>query len=172
VPVTDEQTEALRAFMSFDPSSERLTRDLAGSGRLDGFGALAHAAFVIAVRRRFAPSWTSAQVVGFTAQLRNALRPRGIDLDPKAAEILIRQALGDPVTSEHDDKTQARATTLILIALVADEQLDDNGLDLFMAEARALADARLAARHDAGLGKAKQFGPAYTRIPGAGQRED
>lgn len=155
MPVTDEQTAALRAFLSFDPSSERLTRDLADAGRLDGFGALAHAAFVIAVRRRFAPTWTSAQIVGFTARLRNALRPQGIDLDPKATEILIRKALGDPVTSDGDDKTQARAMTLVLVDLMADEHLSDDSLDAFMAEARALADDRLAARHDGGLGRPK-----------------
>ena len=145
MPVTDEQTAALRAFLSFDTSSERVTRDLADNGRLDGFGALAHAAFIIAVRRRFAPTWTSAQVVGFTARLRNSLRPHGIDLDPRATEILIRQALGDPVTGDHDDKTQARATTLVLVDLMADEQLDDDRLDAFMAEARTLADTRLGA---------------------------
>jgi hypothetical protein len=143
VPVTDEQAAALRAFLAFDPSYQLLTRELAGSGRMHGFGGLVHAAFVTAVRQRFAPTWTSAQIVRFTARLRTALRIQGIDLDPQATEILIRQALGEPVTSDHDDQTQAQVTMIVLGELISDEQLDDGSLDAFMAEARALADTTL-----------------------------
>ena len=97
--MTDEQVTTLRAFLAFDPSCERLTRDLAVGGRLHGFGELVHAAFVTTARRRFASTWTSAQVVRFTAHVRNGLRTHGIDLDPRATEILIRQALGDRIVS-------------------------------------------------------------------------
>lgn len=37
MPVTDEQVTALRAFLAFDPIYERLTRELAASGRWPGF---------------------------------------------------------------------------------------------------------------------------------------
>jgi hypothetical protein len=92
MPVTDEQVRTLRAFLVFDPVYERLTRELAASGRWDGFPELVYSAFVTVVRRRFTPIWTSAQVVRFTAQVRNGLRPHGVDLDPSATEVLIRQA--------------------------------------------------------------------------------
>jgi hypothetical protein len=101
---------------------------------------------VIAARRRFAPTWTSAQIVRFTAQARTGLRTHGVDLDPGATEILIRQALGDRVTSDHDDDTHAQVILFVLGELNCDERLDDAGLDAFLAEARTLADTRLATR--------------------------
>jgi hypothetical protein len=146
VPVTDEQVTALRAFLAFEPSYERLARELFGSGRLHGFGDLVYSAFVTAARRRFAPAWTSAQIVRFTAQARTGLRTHGVDLDPRATEILIRQALGDRVISTHDDETHALVMLFVLGELISDERLDDGCLDAFLAEARALADIRFAAR--------------------------
>jgi len=146
VPVTSEQVTTLRAFLAFDPSYERLTRELAGSGRLHGFGELVYAAFVTAARRRFGPTWTSAQVVRFTARARNGLRTHGIDLDPRATEILIRQALGDRVTSPYDDNTHARVMLFVLGELISEERLDEASLDAFLAKARALADVRLSVR--------------------------
>jgi hypothetical protein len=50
---------------------------------LPGFGKLVYSSFVTAARRRFAPTWTSAQVVRFTARLRNGLRTDRVDLDPR-----------------------------------------------------------------------------------------
>ena len=145
MPVTDEQVRTLRAFLVFDPVYERLTRELAASGRWHGYPELVYSAFVTAARRRFAPTWTSAQVVRFTAQTRNGLRPHGVDLDPAATEVLIRQALGDRVSSNHDDTTHAQVMLYVLGELIASEHLDHAGLDAFLAEARTLADARLAA---------------------------
>jgi hypothetical protein len=140
VPVTDEQVVTLRAFLVFDPLYERLTRELAGTGRWHGFSDLVVSAFVTAARRRFAPTWTSAQIVRFAAQIRNGLRPHGVDLDPLATETLLRQALGDRITSNHDDTTHAQVMLYVLAELIASEHLDQAGLDAFLAEARTLAD--------------------------------
>jgi hypothetical protein len=78
--VTDEQVVTLRAFLVFDPVYERLTRELAGTGRWQGFSELVVSAFVAAAQRRFAPAWTSAQIVRFTAGL-------GVLLDALAAAL-------------------------------------------------------------------------------------
>jgi hypothetical protein len=85
MPVTDEQMTALRAFLAFDPSYQRLVGELSGSGRVHGFGELVYAAFVTAARRRFSPTWTSAQVVRFAGRLRIVLRAYDVDLDPRGA---------------------------------------------------------------------------------------
>ncbi len=95
MPVTDEQVAALRAFLAFDPACQDLVGELSGSGGVHGFGELVYAAFVTAARRRFSPTWTSAQVVRFAARLRVVLRAFDVDLDPRAIEILLRQALGE-----------------------------------------------------------------------------
>jgi hypothetical protein len=146
MPVTGEQVAALRAFLAFDLSYQRLAGELSSSGRAHGFGELVYAAFVIAARRRFSPTWTSAQVVHFAAQLRVVLRAYDVDLDPRATEILLRQALGEGVTSDYDDGTHALVMLFGLGELVSGERLDEAGLDAFVADARALADARLAAQ--------------------------
>ena len=146
MPVTDEQVAALRAFLTFDPSYQRLAGELNTSGRARGFGELVYAAFVTAARRRFSPTWTSAQIVHFAAQLRVVLRAYDVDLDPRAIEILLRQALGEHVTSGYDDGTHALVMLFGLGELASDERLDEAGLDAFVADARTLADARLAAQ--------------------------
>jgi len=145
MPVTDEQVTALRTFLAFDPLYQRLVGELSGGGRVNGFGELVYAAFVTAARRRFSPTWTSAQVVRFAGQLRVVLRGYDVDLDPRAIEILLRQALGERVASDYDDGTHALVMLFGLGELVSDERFDQAGLDAFIADARALADARLAA---------------------------
>lgn len=144
MPVTDEQVTALRAFLAFDPSYQHLVGELSSSGRVHGFGELVYAAFVTAARRRFSPTWTSAQVVRFAGQLRIVLRAYDVHLDPRAIEILLRQALGEGVASDYDDGTHALVMLFGLGELVSDARLDEGGLDAFLAGARALADARLA----------------------------
>ena len=146
MPVTGEQVAALRAFLAFDPSYQRLVGELSSGGRAHGFGELVYAAFVTAARRRFSPTWTSAQVVRFAAQLRVVLRAYDVDLDPRAIEILLRQALGERVTSDYDDGTHALVMLFGLGELISDERFDQTSLDAFLADARVLADARLAAR--------------------------
>jgi hypothetical protein len=146
VRVTDDQVLALRAFLAFDLRYEPLTRQLAAEKRLAGYGELVYAAFRIAVRRRFGPAWTSAEVVRFVARVRINLRELGIDLEPNSAETLIRQALGDPVTSRASDDTHAQVLLFVLGELISGEYLDEAHLDAFMAEARMTADARLAIR--------------------------
>ncbi|MGD0246624.1 MAG: hypothetical protein ABSB59_40715 [Streptosporangiaceae bacterium] len=146
MPVTGEQVTALRAFLAFDPSYQRLAGQLSGSGRVHGFGELVYAAFVTAARQRFSPTWTSAQVVRFAGRLRVVLRACDVDLDPRAIEILLRQALGERVASDYDDGTHALVMLFGLGELISDARLDEGGLDAFLADARALADARLAAR--------------------------
>lgn len=147
MPVTREQM-TLRALLAFDPLYERLTRELAASGKWRDFAELVYSVFVTAARRRFAPTWTSAQIVRYTARARNGLRTAGVDLDPLATETLIRQALGDPIVSHHDDNTHAQVMLFVLGELISEEHLDGAGLDAFLAEACALADARLAAQGD------------------------
>lgn len=139
--VSDTQIASLRAFLSNDPhEGMRLAGSLVDSDDADGFGELLYAAFVTAVRRRFSAAWTIPAVVTFVAAARAALFQDGTDIDPHAAEILIRRALGDSVITGVEEMASARAQVLVLRRLIADERLDDCGLDRFLAEARALAD--------------------------------
>jgi hypothetical protein len=141
MPVSDEQVEALRAFLALESDQvRRLTKQLVEAGRAEGYGELVYAAFVSAIRRHFSPTWTLTEVIRFVASMRTRLLADDTDIDPLTAEILIKRALGDRIATELDEKSRARVQILLLIELVADETLDDVGLDAFLAQARSLAD--------------------------------
>lgn len=139
--VSGEQVAALRAFLALDPDQAgRLTEQLVESGRVEGYGELVYAAFVSAVRRRFSPTWTVADVIRFVAAKRAELLEDGAEVDPLTAEILVRRALGGGIATELDEKSRARAQILLLGEIVADAGFDDAGLDDFLAQVRSLAD--------------------------------
>lgn len=142
MPVTDEQVAALRALLASDADQEEWAerhRKLLQNGRGAGYGELFFAAFVTAVRRRFSPTWTLASVIEFVASVRATLGEERDAVQPRAAENMIRRALGDTITDEFDAETKARAQLLLLIVLIEDEQLDDAALDKFLSDARAKA---------------------------------
>jgi len=62
------------------------------------------------------------------------------ELDPDVAERVIRVVLEDAPVDDLSRDAITGAQLLLLIGLIADAQLDDEGLDQFLAEARKLAD--------------------------------
>lgn len=72
--VSGQQAAALRAALALDAAQAQEWRArLIGSGDLDGFSELVYAAFVVAVRRYFAPAWTRADVVRYVGRRVNWL---------------------------------------------------------------------------------------------------
>lgn len=139
--VSDEQVAALRAFLALDTDETgRITRKLLETGGVQGYGELVYAAFVTAARRRFSPTWAIPDVIRFVAAARAELLQDHVDIDPRTAEILVRRALGDSIATELDEEARARAQIFLLCEMVVDAELDDAGLDAFLAQARALAD--------------------------------
>ena len=139
--VSDQQVAVLRAYLAQDPDeAERLNAQLGESGGWDGYGEFVWAAFVLAVRRRFAPEWTVPQVVRYVAAVRARQGRDEDDFDPRTGEILMRRALDDDVPADLGELARGRAQVFLLGELIADEQLDDVELDRFLAKARALAD--------------------------------
>ena len=110
------------------------------AGGVDGYGRLVYAAFVMAVRRRFSPTWSTADVVRFVATARADLIKDGVEIDPRSAEILIRRALGDGIRTELEQEASARAQIFMLVQLVLREELDDAGLDELITQSRWLAE--------------------------------
>jgi hypothetical protein len=133
--VTDTQLATLRACLDETAASGN-PRDQIDSWELDGFGYLVYAAVVIVVQRRFGPTWTTADVVRYVGNVRSH-GPDSDDIDPLAAESLIRQALGDDIRPGNAD---ASTRAILLSCLVADEDLDSSGLDDLLVRARMLAD--------------------------------
>jgi hypothetical protein len=139
--VTDEQVAAMRAYLVDDQQeSERLIGHLEQSGRLDGFSALFGSAFFDAVNRRFAPTWTVAEVVRFVATVRaHHIEDPGL-LDPLDAERLIRTALGDGSVDDLDDETRS-AQMILLPALIREEQPNLVALEDILTQARERANS-------------------------------
>lgn len=141
----DEQIAALRAFLAPEPDkAEQLTKQLVEAGDAEGYGELVYAAFAVAVRRRFSPTWTISDIIRLVATARARLLDDAIAIDPHTAEVLIRRALGDSIATELEEEARARAQIFLLSELISDEELDVAGLNEFLAQARALAGQLIA----------------------------
>jgi hypothetical protein len=143
MPVTDDQVVALRAYLSAADDAEADDAEarflvLAKANRLDEIGALVYCSFAAAVRRRFAPVWTSADLVRFVADARRSSSQAATMISASAAENQLRTVLGKAANWRPDEETRARVQLLLLVALTADVANDE--LDAVLREGRTLAD--------------------------------
>jgi len=101
------------------------------------------AAFVTLVHKKFSPTWSRDKVIRFVADARASLGEEARQVDALVAENLIRRALGDEslqtgAFDNVDDEVKARAQLVVLMALVADADLDESALDELLDSAREL----------------------------------
>lgn len=152
MPVTNDQMLWLRAYLDGELTiMEQLTPQVMAGPSADGLGALLYAAFVIAAHRKFSPTWSRAEVIQFVARAR-ALLPKHPDaLDPLVAENLLRAALGERIIDSSEVQDKARAQLLLLSALAAEADLDDNTTSDLLFEACTMANRTLA-EEDASTG--------------------
>jgi hypothetical protein len=144
VPVSDLEMDVLRGAIAGDAVSPRRAfgEQLAGSGQAGGLGMLVYAALVIASRRKFAPQYTRADLIGYVARLRAASTEPGL-LDPLTAEDELRSALGEQVSARHEFGAIAAARLFLLLALIETLELDDQAVANLLTEARYGADQLL-----------------------------
>jgi len=139
--VTDEQVAALRAQLAGNAAEhKRLFAELDRQGDALGYSALVNAAFFEAVDRRFGKQNTRADVIEFVADVRSRFDEVADEVDPRAAERVIFKVLGTGSTDDIDAQTSLTAKLYLLAAIIADEHLDDTGLDDFMVEVRKSAN--------------------------------
>ncbi len=139
--VTGQEVATLRAQLAGDfVEHKQLLRQLEGTGGLVGYMALVAAGFFEAVDRRFGKGTTPADVIQFVGDVRSRFDGADDGIDPRVAERLILRVLGQGSVGDLDGATIRRLQRLLLPVLVADEQLDDAGLDEFLTSARKLAD--------------------------------
>jgi hypothetical protein len=140
----DPPLSALRAMLAGDSEGyEKVTRQIAQGEKSWDFGILVASAFCVAVQRRFAGGYTSADVIHLVADERTRFNNPDRDFDPRIAERLIRAALGHGSAEGLPESERARIQIAFLMGLVADADLDEEGLAEFMAAARKLADAAI-----------------------------
>jgi hypothetical protein len=141
MPVTDDQVATLRAALKDNTARYReLFGGLDRAAARKGFTALVAAAFGEAVERRFGRDWRRADVITFIGDVRSRSDRLARELDPEISERVIRAVLGDGSVRDVSDADLGRAQIVLLMGLIADERLDDAGLDALLAGARKLAD--------------------------------
>jgi hypothetical protein len=139
--VTDQQVATLRGQLAGQADEhKRLLRQLDWSTEGVPYAALVDAAFFKAVDRRFRQGTTTADIVEYVGDVRSRFDEAAQAIDPQTGERVILKVLGHGSAADLDPKTAFRARHFLLAALIADEQLDDAGLDEFLGEARKLAD--------------------------------
>lgn len=127
VVIDDMHMFLLRAHLDGDQDAVRRAHEsLTGPHAMDALGALVHQAFVIAARRTFAPAYNRGQLIQYAASLRAALSERPELLDPVAAELELRRALGEDVPASPDTGARATAQLILLTALARDLELGDD----------------------------------------------
>ena len=134
--LTDSHVVTLRALLRGDLRGyDRRIRDRAAAGWQD----FLTTAFVLAVDRRFRPEQDPASVIRFVARVRERFDHTGREIDPATAEALVWAALGMHEPPSGPGTVTARS--LLLLGLVADEDLGDTELTAFLADVLALSEA-------------------------------
>src|SRR5258707_15713490 len=91
------------------------------------------------VDRRFGPEHRDdAAVAAFTGDVRSRFPGADEELDPAAAERVVRKALGRGSISDMEGPAIRRIERLLLPLMVADTHYSDEDLDRFLAGARKL----------------------------------
>ncbi|MGH3739757.1 MAG: hypothetical protein ACRDT1_00285 [Micromonosporaceae bacterium] len=123
-------------FKRFD----KRVRDLEKRQDDEGCGEFLGSCFFLAAVRRFDPDDAVVDIIRFVANTRIVYDLTGRDIDPTAAERLIRTALGEHDPLEDLDAHKVRKLEIVLVhKLLIDEDLDDEGLDDLLHDAELLA---------------------------------
>lgn len=100
---------------------------------------LVAATFTELVERRFGETRLHSDVVRYVAEVR--ARPSASELGPRAAEGVLRAALGDTTAiADLDAESQAWSQFILVSELFDDENLDTRRIDVLMARAKARAE--------------------------------
>lgn len=135
--VNDLHMIALRAHLEGQEHAvQRAYEQLTGPHAMDGLAELVYAAFLIAARRKFSPTWNRAQVVLFVARLRALFSKEPELLDPLTAEYELRRVLGEDIPTSPDTGAGATARLILLDALIQSLNLDDKEIWSLLIEAR------------------------------------
>jgi hypothetical protein len=140
MPVTNQQAAALHAQLAGNLADyERLLDGLDGTADSRGYSALLTAAFHNAIDLRFTRDSTLDEVTECVADIRARSQRLRDAIDPRVAEQVVVAAVGGDYVRDLGPAESTMMKMVLLTALVADMQLDEAGLDEFIAKARAFA---------------------------------
>ena len=139
MPVPDSQVAALRSFLLHDADGAMRVLAAQAESSTVGFQYLAEAALVTIARQRFAPTYTSADLIRFVASARLSRLADGEEFDfhPVIGESVLRYSLGQnvPRTGNAEERFQA---VLVLLGAMTDGD-DQARIEAVLDESRELA---------------------------------
>lgn len=139
--VNDQLVATLRAHLQGKAEEHsRLFEQIDINAQGLAWSTLVAGGFFEAVDRRWGKKKDVADIVDYVAHLRAVSPELAEAVDPKLAEHLILYYLGEGAVPDVDGNERLTTQLILLTALVVDEQLDDSGMDAFLADARATAD--------------------------------
>jgi hypothetical protein len=137
---TAEQIALLHATVYCDfERAEELAHALGRSNRLDEYGEVIGAGFLLAVRMQFPQRWSAADVIRLVADTRVTFDRSGEVIDQKAAERVVRSALGQEELAERlPDAVVVETQIAVVSGLAHQRKLGDP--ERFMHEVQKLLD--------------------------------
>ncbi|MEU6036393.1 hypothetical protein ABZ801_13370 [Actinomadura sp. NPDC047616] len=139
--VTDDQIATLRALLSGNfEEYDRLSVQIEEVDDSRSYTALVAAAFFKAAYQRFVKAGSIDDVVEYVGDVRSRFAGVADQLDPRTAERVILATVADENIDDLDGRTIMATEFLLLAALVADRNFDEVELNDFLSEARKLAD--------------------------------
>jgi hypothetical protein len=149
MPVSDQAVMAAWALLLGDTQEAAALIEKLGDADMLAYELLLQAVLSLVAGQRFAPSYADGDVIRFIARIRAGtdVRIQDLNLDPKAAEAVLRQALGQPVSVVKDGQSRMRAIVALLTTMLDESSLTQVDLDPLLAKARELADGWLLETH-------------------------
>jgi hypothetical protein len=137
----DDFTQLVRSLLldEFKDFDKRVTK-LQAMRDHDGYSEFLRACFLLAVRRRFSAETPIVTIIRFVASVRVVYDLTGSEIDPRAAERLIRTATGEDDPLEDLPLHTLQKLQIVLVhKLIDDEALYDDEVEDFLHQASALA---------------------------------
>lgn len=142
--ITDEQVASIRAYVTVDmPEFERLS-NLLSPGDREARGTLISASLYLAAEKRFSGSDSRPDIILFVSSLRERSAEMADLIDPRAAERILLAVVADENIDDIDDSVKNSHFGPMLVGLIVEAGMNDAELDRFLEEARDLADSMLA----------------------------
>ncbi|WUH96970.1 hypothetical protein OHR68_25905 [Spirillospora sp. NBC_00431] len=145
VEIDDEHIAALRSLLQGDPGASEKYASGTDDAAASGYTMVIYSAFAVAVRRRFSPKYTHAQLARYVADLRISLGADASQINPRVAESMMRAALGDETLKDHEPYGADLSTMVVAELAILDDLAQGAELDDLLNEAADHAHRWLAA---------------------------
>ncbi|MFI0370841.1 hypothetical protein ACH35V_23470 [Actinomadura sp. 1N219] len=137
VELHDEHIAALRSLLKFDLAAAEVYENETEDAAAIGYTLMVYSAFAVAVHRKFAPTYSMAQILRYVADLRISLGDNASQVNPRVAECMIRAALGDETLDDHepygaDMQAMMDVEMTVLLDLADKARFNQAGLDKFL----------------------------------------